>query len=155
MSRTVRHQLPLLEAGQAQKEVTHNEAVQGIDRLLHPVVQSRALSSPPALAVIGQGWIVGEGAQGAWSGQAGSVAILEAFGWVFVAPRPGLTAWIVDERAMSVWNDGWSDGWPMTRFVPAVRPVVPLPAGGATVDAGVRQSFDALVAGLEQLGLIN
>ena len=48
MSETIRHELPLLSFGQAQREVTHNEALLLVDRLLHLVALSRSLAIPPA-----------------------------------------------------------------------------------------------------------
>ena len=42
-----RFALPLLHAGQAQKEITHNEALQLIDMLLHPYAESASLTAPP------------------------------------------------------------------------------------------------------------
>ena len=70
---TTRHGLPLLQAGQAQKEVTHNEALVLLDLLAHPAVEG-VLATPPAAPTPGQGWIIGAGATGAWSGQDGALA---------------------------------------------------------------------------------
>lgn len=47
MSETPHWNLPLLTAGQAQKEISHNEALLWLDRLLHLTVVSRALGHPP------------------------------------------------------------------------------------------------------------
>ena len=44
---SLRHQLPYLMVAQAQKEITHNEALARIDALLHPVVTDR-LATPPS-----------------------------------------------------------------------------------------------------------
>jgi hypothetical protein len=47
MPATPRLALPLIAAGQAQKDVTHNEAVLALDRLVALVVVSRSLTAPP------------------------------------------------------------------------------------------------------------
>lgn len=154
MGTTIRHQLPLLVAGQAQKEVTHNEAVQGIDRLLHPSVKSRLLGAPPAVAAVGDGWIVGGQASGPWAGMTDAIAVFDGFGWAFMAPRPGLVTWIEDEQAMAVWQGEWSNGWPAQGFQIASATTVPLPVGGSTVDVELRQSFAALLSAFQQLGLL-
>jgi hypothetical protein len=49
---------PLLQAGQAQKELTHNEALALIDMLLHAQVESMTVATPPGGAVVGQCWVV-------------------------------------------------------------------------------------------------
>jgi hypothetical protein len=64
MGTTIRHQLPLLVAGQAQKEVPHSDALKGIDRLLHPPVGSRLLGVSSAVAAVGDGQIVAGQAPG-------------------------------------------------------------------------------------------
>ncbi|MFC5421815.1 DUF2793 domain-containing protein [Bosea eneae] len=48
MSDTPRLGLPLLAAGQAQKHVTHNDALMRLDALVHLVVSSRTQTVPPA-----------------------------------------------------------------------------------------------------------
>ena len=44
---TVRLELPLLVAGQAQKEVTHNEALILVDAAFAPLVDSVGTNAPP------------------------------------------------------------------------------------------------------------
>jgi hypothetical protein len=153
MNTTVRNKLALLSAGQAQKEVTHNEALVAIDRLLHPSVKSRSLSAPPADPALGESWIVGEAATGAWSGQEQAIAVFEGYGWGFVLPRLGLAAFIEDEDGMAIWRGQWSAGWPVSQLSIASPAVISLPAGGVTVDAELRESFGSLVTALQGLGL--
>lgn len=154
MNMTPRNQLALLAAGQAQKEVTHNEALLAIDKLLHPSVKSRALSAPPSDPVLGQCWIVGATATGEWTGQTGAIAVFEGGGWRFVSPRLGLMTWIEDEGTMVVWRGEWSAGWPVSQFAPVAPASIALPVGGATVDEELRLSFASLVAILQSLGLV-
>lgn len=154
MSITVRFEFPLLAAGQAQKEVTHNQAVEAIDRMLHPSVKSRLLNAPPVTASLGDSWIVGDLPVGLWAGMSGSIAVFEGYGWSFVTPKSGMVTWIQDEFAMAVWHNGWSNGWPITRLIPLAISTVELPASGTTVDAEMRASFAVLVSNLQQLGLV-
>lgn len=54
--------LPLLAASQAQKHVTHNEALLALDALVHLSVASRGLVEPPAAPTEGERYLVaGEG----------------------------------------------------------------------------------------------
>ena len=46
MSQTTRLALPLIEAAQSQKHVTHNEALVGLDALVQLSVRSRAMTPP-------------------------------------------------------------------------------------------------------------
>ena len=69
MSATARFAIPLLAAGQAQKELLHNEAVQSLERTLaSPAVEEGPRVSPPASPAIGACYIVAAGPTGAWTG---------------------------------------------------------------------------------------
>jgi hypothetical protein len=81
--------LPLLEASQAQKHVTHNEALLLLDSLLHLAVISRTLSAPPAFAGDGDRYLVAPSATGAWTSHAGHIAFREAGSWRFAIPKAG------------------------------------------------------------------
>lgn len=72
-SASPRHALPLLFAGQSQKEVIVNEALLAADILLHPAIEAVA-SSPPAAPANGQCWLVGTAATGAFAGQTDRIA---------------------------------------------------------------------------------
>jgi hypothetical protein len=158
-----RFALPFLLPGQAQKETFHNEALTAIDCALHPSVEDIA-DDPPAEPGIGQSWIVGDGATGAWSGRQDAIAVWTAGGWRFVAPVPGMTAW---DRAAGLWRywteSGWSDG-----ALPAAAiaidglqvigprlPEVSSPSGGTTIDTQARAAIDVLIATLKSHGLID
>ncbi len=162
MSETIRHGLPLLAAGQAQKEVTHNEALLTIDRQLHLAVETRGLAFPPAIAVAGSNYIVAAGAGGAWAGRAGTVATSDGYGWIFTQPVRGCLAWVIDEAVFTVHDGIWSiGGWPVSalriagRVVLGASPVEILgPVGGTVVDTQTRAAFTLLVAALREQGVI-
>lgn len=100
--------LPFLEAAQAQKHVTVNEALRRLDALLHLSVASRDLAAPPEEAEEGARYIVGAEAEDAWAGQEGKVAALIDGAWTFFAPRAGWQAFDEATGAMLV-HDG--TGW--------------------------------------------
>ena len=162
MSQTVRHGLPLLEAGQAQKEITHNEALSTIDMRLHLSVLSRSVSTPPGAPEMGAAYIVPSGATGGWAGADGQIAMHDGFGWRFDAPVAGTVAWIADEAGCVLWDGEWSVGWPVnslrvgTRNVLSVPPVeVTLSTGGAMVDMEARAAIAELLSALRGQGLIS
>ena len=51
---TARLGLPFLQAGQGQKELTHNEALAMLDIAVQPVVLEVGLATPPATPLPGQ-----------------------------------------------------------------------------------------------------
>jgi hypothetical protein len=108
MTETQRWTLPLLSAGQAQKEISHNEALLAIDRVLHLAVVTRGLSQPPADARPGDSFIVGPTAGGDWSGRNNTIASFDGSGWTFTMPCIGGLAWICDESVLTVFvASGW------------------------------------------------
>jgi ADP-ribosylglycohydrolase len=66
MSETFHLELPLIAASQAQKHVTHNEALAIADAVIHLAVISRALASPPPSPSDGDRYLIAPGAGGAW-----------------------------------------------------------------------------------------
>lgn len=104
MTDTPRLSLPLLAAGQAQKHVTHNDALIRLDALVHLSVDSRTQATPPASPTDLSAYIVPAGGTGAFAGRADQVALYEDGGWSFVIPRVGWQAWVADEAEHHLWT---------------------------------------------------
>ena len=104
MTATPRLSLPLLAAGQAQKHVTHNDALTRLDALIHLVVDSRSEMAPPAMPTELSAYIVPAGASGVFAGRTDQVALFEDGGWTFLMPRPGWQAWVADEAEHNLWT---------------------------------------------------
>ncbi len=96
--------LPLILPAQAQKHVTHNEALLALDVIVQLAVINRTLTVPPALAVPGDRHIVPAGATLDWAGQAGKIAVMTETGWQFHAPRAGWRAHILAEQQTAVFD---------------------------------------------------
>ncbi|MCB1436694.1 MAG: DUF2793 domain-containing protein [Rhodobiaceae bacterium] len=110
MSDTPRMALPLIEAAQAQKHVTHNEALVVLDALAHLFLLDRDLADPPASPAEGDAWLVASPASGAWTGQEGRIAFRIDGDWRFYSPFKGLRAYIGDEQSVIIHDGaGWSD----------------------------------------------
>lgn len=144
MPETARFSLPLLAMAQAQKEVTHNEALTLLDALVHAAVEDGPLAAPPADPEPGQCWLVGPGASGGWTGRADQIAIWSDGGWRFMAPRAGM-------RVVRLRDGGWLHYTGGEWSIPGT---VPNPAGGVTIDAEARASIAALILSLEAHGLL-
>lgn len=104
METTANLSLPYIMPSQAQKHVTHNEALRMLDAVVQLSVIDRDLAAPPYSPAEGDRYIVAPGATGAWEGAAGRIAAWQDGGWVFFDPRPGWAAWVVDEKAPVYWN---------------------------------------------------
>lgn len=104
MTATPRLSLPLLAAGQAQKHVTHNDALTRLDALVHLTVDSRSQTVPPAVPTELSAFIIPPGATGVFSGRTDQIALFEDDGWIFLTPRPGWQAWVSDESEHHLWT---------------------------------------------------
>ena len=94
--------LPWLQAAQAQKHVTHNEALRRIDGLVNLTVEDRSRSAPPANTAEGTAYLVAPGASGVWAGWSGDVALLSDGAWLRLPARPGWRVWVLAEEVMLV-----------------------------------------------------
>ncbi len=104
MDETANLLLPYILAAQAQKHVTHNEALRKLDTLVQISIVDRDLATPPVSPTDGARYIVAASPTGAWTGHATKIAAWQDGAWAFFAPRTGWLAWIEDEATPVVWN---------------------------------------------------
>ncbi len=163
ITQTDRLGLPLLAAGQAQKELAHNEALLLLDMVCQAVVQSADLAAPPASPAPGQCWIVAASASGDWSGRDGALPGWMDSGWRFATPAAGWRARVADRgHAMRFDGSAWADEEVRAeRYFVAGNQVLASrqsaiadPGGGSTVDAEARSAILAILAVLRTHGLI-
>ncbi|PPD24729.1 MAG: hypothetical protein CTY30_01420 [Methylocystis sp.] len=110
MTQTTHLALPFIEAAQAQKHVTHNEALALIDALTQLSVSARDVTSPPATPAEGDRVLVGAGATGAFAGKSDQIATFLAGGWSFLAPQAGWRAYVEAESLLLLYDGaGWID----------------------------------------------
>lgn len=138
---TPRFGLPLLFAGQAQKEFYVNEAHALTDALLQAACEGEA-AVPPATPAEGESWLVAPGAGGDWTGQEGKLAAFQSGTWLFVSPSDGMRVFDRGTGQILLYNGGW------------LRPSAPAePSGGATVDIEARAAIASLIAALGEAGV--
>lgn len=107
MSETTHLALPLLAAAQAQKHITHNEALMTLDTLVQLSALSR-LSNPPPSPVDGDRFLVDTGAGDSFAGHDDAIAVSDSGGWRFIVPRAGWSLWLIDEAVRLVFDGtGW------------------------------------------------
>lgn len=139
---TPRLGLPLLFAGQAQKEGYVNEIAARIDSLLFLAIEGQA-DTPPTDPDDGTSWLIGSNPVGAWAGKAGHIASFQAGNWLFSAPFDGMR--LLDRSSgQEIRHIGQ---WTIPQ-----RPAVP--TGGATVDTEARAAIAAIVASLTDAGIV-
>ena len=96
--------LPYILAAQAQKHVTHNEALRLLDAVVQLSVLDRDRTAPPASPADGDRYIVASSATGLWAGWDLNVTTWVDGVWMRLVPRPGWLAWIADEASFAGWN---------------------------------------------------
>lgn len=150
-------------AGQAQKEVLHNEALARLDACVAACVVDVANAVPPGSLGVGDCYIVGAGGTGAWSGHDGAIAAFGDGGWRFIAPREGLRAFVASVGVEAVyfsgaWRYGLLRGSSVTvdgnQVVGARQAAIAAPGGGSVVDVEGRAAIGLILAGLRAHGLI-
>lgn len=106
-----------LVAGYTDAEDGWGEAMNANLRALDALVQLRVvdkdLTAPPGSPVAGQVYIVGAAATGAWAGQEGKLAIWcvgddITSAWMFVTPKSGWEAWVIDEAVRYRYSAAWA-----------------------------------------------
>lgn len=160
---SARFGLPLLAAGQAGKELTHNEALARLELLVQPAVVALGVNVPPAAPKLGECWVVGPEPRGAWVGQAHALAGWTAGGWRFAAPVDGLVGWCVSSAKPIAYHNGlWQEGdVSCARVVIAGQPVVGPraaaiadPQESGVTDEAARTAVAAILSAMRQHGLI-
>ncbi len=112
MSKTAQLGLPLLQAAQAQKHVTVNEALLRLDGLVNMVLQSMTTTIPPSVVGDGDCFVVPGGAVNEWAGQEGQIAVGANGGWDFVQPARGWRAFVLDKGTGAVFDGAdWRAGF--------------------------------------------
>lgn len=122
--------LPYILAAQAQKHVTHNEALSLLDGLVQLSVLERDLTAPPGTPADGDRYIVGSGATGDWAGWDLNVALWTDGAWLRLPPRAGWRAWVEDEGLLLVY-----DGVDWIGTTPDALQSIALLGLGTTADA--------------------
>ncbi len=129
--------LPLILPAQAQKHVTHNEALRLLDLLVHLAVIDRTRTEPPAQPAEGDRHIVASPATGLWQGQDGKVAAFWGGAWAFLSPRAGWLARVLSEST-TLAHDGIT--WAAAQTPPETLPRLGI---ATTADATNRLSLSS------------
>jgi Protein of unknown function (DUF2793). len=125
---TTNLKMPFILPSQAQKHVTHNEALLALDALVHlTIAEERA--APPESPADGRCYAIATGATGAWADRAGKIAAWQDGVWHYLQPKTGWRAWFTEENRLKVYADaGWQE--------------IPLPDRGDFTELGIGATAD-------------
>ncbi|MBJ3785814.1 DUF2793 domain-containing protein [Devosia sediminis] len=146
MNDTARLSLPFIMAGQALKHITHNDALNRLDALVQPVVESAALVTPPTTPLPGEAWIVPAGASGAWAGHSNEIAAWQDGAWSFFDPAEG---WQVFDRASDTLRVFSGSAWTVVAALGAGLPQLGI---NASADSTNRLSVSSAATLLNHAG---
>jgi len=104
MDETNNLRLPYIMPSQAQKFLTHNDALRDLDSIVQLAVIDRDLATPPGTPAAGNRYLVAASPTGAWAGNAGNIAAYQDGIWLFYAPQNGWRLWIEDEALLVAWT---------------------------------------------------
>src|SRR4051812_39218115 len=96
--------LPFIEASQAQKRVTHNEALRILDAAIQIAVADLTRTSPPGTPVQGERHVVASGATGAWAAHDNAIATWQDGAWAYLVPKTGWCIWSVADNVEFVFD---------------------------------------------------
>lgn len=138
MDQTPNLKLPFIIAGQALKHITHNEALQALDAIVHIGVLDRTLIAPPVSPAEGDCYLVAASASAEWVGYEDALAAWQNGAWTFYAPVKGWLAWVLNETILIAWDGAaWIDAGGASFNPP------PLVGINATADTTNRLSLNA------------
>ncbi len=100
--------LPYLMPAQAQKHVTHNEALQRLDLLVQLAVEGFDANTPPALPQAGEVHALGTAPTAAWAGHVGELAVWIGETWQFSAPQDG---WLALDKSTGILRRWVAGAW--------------------------------------------
>ncbi len=141
---TPRFSLPLLAAGQAHKELFHNEALTLLDLLTD--ISVLEISDDPALLTPAAGdcWLIGSSPLAEWEDYSDHIAGWSAGGWRFISPRESMRIFIANIGGLAVFRNG---AWQVAEQVFS-------PAGGSVIDNEARTAIESILASLQTFGLM-
>ncbi len=103
MSTTPNLALTYIASSQAQKEVTHNDALNDLDFMAQATAIDHTISTPPTSPNTGDTYIIGPSPTGAWTGFANAVTGYYA-GASIKPPLTGWTTWTKNDNRLLYYN---------------------------------------------------
>jgi hypothetical protein len=96
--------LPYIDGSQAQKHVTHNEALRILDAVVQIGVLDRTRMTPPPSPADGDRHVVASSATDAWAGKDNTIATWQDGAWAFLMPKTGWCVWSTADSSLFVFD---------------------------------------------------
>jgi hypothetical protein len=133
--------LPLLMAGQAQKEFFVNQALCLLDAL-YPQTVRASLGTPPVDPSDGESFRITAPASGVWAGRENQVAVRIGGDWHFIDPQEGMRLFDRTAGCILLFRLQWHQ---------CAAPAAP--SGGTVIDLEARAAIAALTQALITAGV--
>lgn len=111
MANTPKFNMRTLQTNQAQPELIVNPAFRTLEVMSQLRVLDKDLTDPPATPSDGDTYIPAATATGVWAGKENYIANWALTTWLFIEPRDGYRAWMVDEQAFYQYEVSSPVGW--------------------------------------------
>lgn len=124
---TARLDLPFLQAGQALKNITHNEALQRLDSGLYLSCSDMAAESLPSAPHENLVILISQTSDAALSGRIGQIAVFVSGAWIWFTPKSGWMLWDETAKTLRIF-DGINWVKPVPETTPETLPQLGLNA---------------------------
>lgn len=128
--RTPNLDLPYIAPGQAQKHVTHNEAIRALDAIIHLSALS-VMDDPPQDPQDGERYIIGAAPRGVFEGHAQKIAAFQDGAWVFLSPKIGWQIYNQSDESVLIYN---GSAWQGSTSNAAISEITPRLGVNGTAD---------------------
>ena len=96
--------LPYIMPSQAQKHITHNEALRVLDALVQISFRSIGTNAPPTTPVEGDQYAIGGNPTDVWQNQANKIAVYQDSAWAFFEAQKGWIAFEENDNKIVVFD---------------------------------------------------
>lgn len=133
--------LPMLIAGQAQKEFFVNQALAILDSL-QPGTVAASQPEPPSNAADGACYRVTSPAGSAWEGCEDHLAVRVGGDWHFIPPREGMRLFDISADRSLFYREAWQHAGTASA-----------PTNGTVIDIEARAAINQLIGALRTVGI--
>ncbi|MGC0372128.1 MAG: hypothetical protein DGJ47_000833 [Rickettsiaceae bacterium] len=104
LQHTERLGLPLLNVNQSMKEIIHNESLNLLDILVHPIIEKMFVTKPPANAKTGQLYVIAKNPESIFKDHPFELALKRHRGWHFTKPLKWMHVSMNEDGKQYIWS---------------------------------------------------